>query len=359
MTTSRRTTLKALGALGAGSVLAGGSVFAIGEHEDDEREPADDEDEVENGVPEGAVRVAHFAPDAPNVDVFVDGDQVITDAAYDSVTPYLELEPGTYDVMVTAAGDEDTVVFDEEVTVAEAFYTLAAIGELEADTFEILPLTDAGSALVRLVHASPDAPAVDVVESESGMPLFANVSFGESTNYLAVAAGSYTLDVVPAGEDEATTDEDEPGDDPEDEDEYDDAAAEDDHKDDEYDDEEAAEDDHEDEEPAEEEAPAEAVASVTVDLEMGTAYTAFAAGFLEPADDQEDRAFAVNLTVDGPGAAEDKEMEAEPDDDYDDEPDEEPDDDYDDEPDDEEMEDDYDDTDDEDEVSDDEDADDY
>ena len=294
METSRRTTLKALGALGAGGALLTGHVYAVGEHDDDER----DEDPDDEDVPASGVRVAHFAPDAPNVDVFVDDEQVLADVPYDTVSPYLELEPGTYGVRVTAAGDEETVVFDEDVEVGEAFYTLAAIGELEADTFEILALTDAGSALVRLLHASPDAPAVDVVEAESGVALFSDVAFGQSTNYLAVAAGSDDLEVRPAADDEMNAETDDeaeaPGEaDDEEEDDYTDDEEEDDHNDD-------------------------VVATVPVDLEMGTAYTAAAIGFLEP--DDEDRAFAVALTVDGPAALEEPDDEEPPaDDDVDDE----------------------------------------
>ncbi|MCU4751018.1 DUF4397 domain-containing protein [Halobacteria archaeon AArc-curdl1] len=341
MTTSRRTTLKALGTLGAGAVLAGGSVYAVGEHDDDER--ADENDE-HNGTPQAGIRVVHAAPDAPNVDVYVDDEQVLTDVPYEEVSPYLEVEPGTYSVKVTAAGDEDTVVYDEELEVGEAFYTLAAIGELEDDTFEVLVLTDAGSSLVRLLHASPDAPDVDVRESETGAPLFETVGFGESTNYVAVPAGSYTLEVVPSSEanavedengiddeengldddengvDDANDDDDEVGmdDDTEDVDTDDDENGIDDDEngidddengidDDENgidDDENGVDDNGMDEDDDMDEPDDDVVASVDVDLEAGTAYTAFAIGYLEPPNG-EGREFAVNLAVDGPESLED------------------------------------------------------
>ena len=351
MTTSRRTTLKALGTLGAGAVLAGGSVYAVGEHDDDERE---DENDEHNGAPQAGIRVVHAAPDAPNVDVYVDDEQVLTDVPYEEVSPYLEVEPGTYSVKVTAAGDEDTVVYDEELEVGEAFYTLAAIGELEADTFEVLALTDAGSSLVRLLHASPDAPDVDVRESETGEALFETVGFGESTNYVAVPAGSYTLEVVPSSEangvdddngidddengvdddengvedendidddengvedDENGVDDDENGVDEDDDEVGMDDDAEDVDTDDEndVDDENGVDDDDEmdddddemDDEDDMDEHDDDVVASVDVDLEAGTAYTAFAIGYLEPPNG-EDREFAVNLAVDGPESLEDE-----------------------------------------------------
>ncbi|AHF98834.1 hypothetical protein HALLA_08125 [Halostagnicola larsenii XH-48] len=197
MTTTRRATMAAIGALGAGAALTG-SALAVGEHEDDERAQEETDDEVPDAV--AAVRIAHFSPDAPAIDVYVDGEQVLQSIAYDEVSPYLEVEPGTADLTITAAGDSEAVVFEDSVYFGRAFYTVAAIGELEGETFNPLILTDAGSSLVRLVHASPDAPAVDVVGNDGAMDLFENVSFGSATNYVALPAGSYALDVLPAAD---------------------------------------------------------------------------------------------------------------------------------------------------------------
>ena len=234
-----------MGAAG-GLAAASGTVFAAGAYDDDKRPTKKDDKEYpvdEPTVPNAAVRVAHFSPDAPNVDVFVDGAQVLSDVAYGEVSPYLEIEPGTYRVTITAAGDPETVAFDGDVEFGSAFYTVAAIGELGAGTFRPEVLVDAGSALVRLFHASPDAPAVDVYADDT--PLFENVEFGESTDYVAVPAGSYTLSVRPAGDPETT------------------------------------------------------VAAFDVDLELDTAYTANAIGYLEPPAEAEGREFTVEITVDG------------------------------------------------------------
>ena len=56
-------------ALRAHSQRRCGTVYAPGEHEDDER---DDDGEDESATSHTAVRVVHFSPDAPNVDVLVD-----------------------------------------------------------------------------------------------------------------------------------------------------------------------------------------------------------------------------------------------------------------------------------------------
>lgn len=181
----------------------------------DEEAPEEEMDE-EGGEEEEAqagemamVRVAHLSPDAPNVDVYVDEEPVLEDVPYRDVSDYLELEPATYGVRITAAGDEETVVFDEQVDVAAGWFTLAAVGELEGESqaFDVLVLEDDASdpgenARVTVVHASPDAPEVDVVEAESGDPLVEGLAFGDAVPF-EVPEGAYTLEIRPAGEEEA------------------------------------------------------------------------------------------------------------------------------------------------------------
>lgn len=42
----------------------------------------------------GHLRIAHLSPDAPNVDVFVDGSAVLADVAYLTVSAPMMIEPG-------------------------------------------------------------------------------------------------------------------------------------------------------------------------------------------------------------------------------------------------------------------------
>ncbi|GAB3541043.1 hypothetical protein GCM10027443_39810 [Pontibacter brevis] len=56
----------------------------------------------------------------------------------------------------------------------------------------------ANNAHVRFVHLSPDAPAVDVAV-QGGDVLFSNRSLRSVTDFAPVPAGTYTLEVRPAG----------------------------------------------------------------------------------------------------------------------------------------------------------------
>ena len=47
--------------------------------------------------------------------------------------------------------------------------------------------------MIRVVHASPDAPAVDVYAEGVSSPLLEDVAYGETTSYLSVDPGTYNI----------------------------------------------------------------------------------------------------------------------------------------------------------------------
>jgi hypothetical protein len=157
------------------------------------------------GTGQAQVRVAHLAPDAPNVDVYVNGDPVLTDVPYTTVSDYLSLPAGTQQVTVYPTGDTTSPVIDAPVELAAGgAYTVAAVGLVADDSLtaqvyqDDLRSHDPGDAKVRVVHASPDAGPVDVVP-RGGQALVAGLTFPEASPYAEVPAGTYTLDVNAAG----------------------------------------------------------------------------------------------------------------------------------------------------------------
>jgi hypothetical protein len=88
-------------------------------------------------------------------------------------------------------------------------YTVAAVGVL--DSIEALVLVDnnaapaEGQAHIRVIHTSPDAPAVDVAVS-GGDVLIADLEFGQASQYVPVPAGSYDLEVRVAGTEDVAID---------------------------------------------------------------------------------------------------------------------------------------------------------
>jgi copper(I)-binding protein len=92
------------------------------------------------------VRVAHLAPTAPAVDVFVNDKKVVENLKYKDTTAYLGLEGYSFKVVIVPAGGKitDSVSKDPYTVNFEkgdgGFYTLAAVGSLTDKTFDVIRL---------------------------------------------------------------------------------------------------------------------------------------------------------------------------------------------------------------------------
>jgi hypothetical protein len=253
--------------MGAAAVLGATGVAFAGEDEDGETDDQMDDDHGSGSV--ASVKALHASPDAPAVDVFVNGTAVLEDVSFGEISDYLVLLEGEYDVQVAPAGEgADAAVLDESVEVPAGVATAAVVGEVAEDGDQPLELLllevdvedlDDGESRVRVLHASPDAPAVDV--AVDGDVVFSDLSFGEAMS-ADVPAGEYELGVRPAGE-------------------------------------------------------SDAVATFDAEFAAGAIYSAYAVGYLEPGDDEEafDLLLDVDaLTPDGEGDAMDDDDDSEDDD---------------------------------------------
>jgi len=160
----------------------------------------DDEDIV---LDNANVMVVHASPDAPGVDLLVNDTKVNTaPLTYPNNTGYLDVPSGMQNIKVNAAGTTTTVIDADLDLDPDGDYSVFAINTL--DNIEALVLEDDltepadGMAHVRFVHLSPDAPAVDIAV-QGGDVLFSNSSFKSATAFTPVPAGTYTLEVRPAG----------------------------------------------------------------------------------------------------------------------------------------------------------------
>lgn len=210
MAPTRRDTIKAAGTVSALAVLGGTATAQEDTDDDDSTDGAPDDGEAQ-------LRVGHFVSGAPAVDVRLvpsedatddggsaedDGDaeddsseQMVAEAlSYSEVGEYATVDTGAYMLQILASEGE-SVIYEQEVTLEATFYTAAAVGQ--EDSVEVLLLDDYDVAQVRLVHAAPDAPSVDVTVADANLNLFDDVSYGETTGYMAVPPGQYTLEVRP------------------------------------------------------------------------------------------------------------------------------------------------------------------
>ena len=146
------------------------------------------------------VRVFHAAPQAPNVDVYVNDQMVFSNLAFGDFTRYVYLDEGEYNVSVYLAGQKDRPVINQMVDVpSQQIFTIAATGNL--DNLGLLVVPDKVSkspspnySSMRIIHLSPNAPAVDILVD--GDTLFEDISFGEGTDYVDLNPGTYNVNAV-------------------------------------------------------------------------------------------------------------------------------------------------------------------
>ncbi|PYZ92141.1 peptidase [Salipaludibacillus keqinensis] len=157
------------------------------------------------------VRVFHASPDAPEVDVYVNGEAAVEGAAFKDITDYLEVPAGDHDVAIFPAGEggEGDPVIEATLSVeAGHAYTVAATNLLDSLTLEVIHddnTVDEGMTKVRVGHLSPGAPAVDV-GLVGGDSLFEGAEFFAVTDYMDLEPDTYDLEIRAAGTEDAVLD---------------------------------------------------------------------------------------------------------------------------------------------------------
>jgi hypothetical protein len=169
------------------------------------------------------VQVIHNSPDpaAEFVDVYINDELALDDFEFRTSTSFLELPAGapvSIDIAGASSGvlgdalDPANSLYNLTTTLdADENYILVANGVLNADDFntdnefEISVYAGANTVAddptlvdVLVHHGSPDAPAVDVNETDAGN-LVSNISYPEFQGYLPLAGDDYVLEITGAG----------------------------------------------------------------------------------------------------------------------------------------------------------------
>jgi len=152
------------------------------------------------------VRVGHFSPDAPAVDVYANGGAILTDVPFGVISEYLEVPGGTYTIEVVAAGADPAdgaVIGPVDLDFGAGTMTTVAatntLENIEAQVIADAPMPQEGIAQVRVVHFSADAPAVDIA-LDGGDVVVENLEYPNATEaYLDLPEGDYDLEIRPTG----------------------------------------------------------------------------------------------------------------------------------------------------------------
>jgi hypothetical protein len=156
------------------------------------------------------VRVINAVPGNMSFDIFADDQKVFESVAFKNVTPYKELSDDRHSFRVRPAGQDATqpVAENSEGLSGGKHYTIVVMPDTNDKTKlnvvnDNITTPPADKAQVRVIHASPDAGEVDVVDKQGNKMLFSGVNFERGTSYMDVDPMKTTLEVRQEGQDKA------------------------------------------------------------------------------------------------------------------------------------------------------------
>ena len=163
----------------------------------------EDDTEVIEPVPTAYVSIYNASPDAPELDVLVDSRQIFSQPlSYTDYTRYLNFYTGDRELIISPFNANNALVdttLNFQPNKAYSVFIADDVADLSAVVVEDnVDAPEAGQALVRMIHLSPDASAVDLVE-EDATRLFANQTFKQASAFKAVDADLYNLKLNAAG----------------------------------------------------------------------------------------------------------------------------------------------------------------
>jgi hypothetical protein len=185
------------------AVLAVGLGLAGCNHDDDDQMAA-----APLPVEYFKLQVLHASPDAPAVNVLIDGAQALADVDYKVGSGVVELEAGSYEIEVDGItpGGNVAVIGPAMLSFnADTVYSIVAVGDVTTIEPLVIEQPDipvsAGNARVRVLHAAPMAPAVDVYATAPGADLTTEAKVGSfafkgDLGPIEVPAGDYQIRVT-------------------------------------------------------------------------------------------------------------------------------------------------------------------
>ena len=147
-------------------------------------------------------RVLHAVPNAPNVDVYANGSLLVSNLSFSSISTYLSLTPGTYELQIYRSGFYDTPLATQNVQLApSANYTISVVtlGGLFLFKLRDAPIAvSPDSSYLRFMNLSQTAPLLNL-NLPNGTQLFNSVEYLETTGYYTTSPGIYNFVVEFSG----------------------------------------------------------------------------------------------------------------------------------------------------------------
>ena len=164
----------------------------------------------ENGqepVPVAYVSLYHASPAASPLDIIIDNTRLNQNPfEYTEYTGYLRFYTGEREFKFTPYNASNTLIEETVSLEDDMLYSVFVTGaqdDLQTVVVEDdIPEAESNNALVRVVHAAPDAPAIDLVAGEGEALSFENIAYRSASDFMEIPAGDTSFELMATGEDE-------------------------------------------------------------------------------------------------------------------------------------------------------------
>ncbi len=148
------------------------------------------------------VRVIHASPDVGSADVFVDGQHLLSNFQFGTVTPYVTLSPGQHYVQVALIGrGPGAAAINQNIIVNSGdVYTIAALGTkalgFKLDVFNDNNQVATGMAKLRVYDLSPDTALHSIITNNN--QVCGEMSYQDASDYIPLQSGAYNFNISTA-----------------------------------------------------------------------------------------------------------------------------------------------------------------
>jgi hypothetical protein len=164
---------------------------------------------IVSSAPQAHVRIINATPDSPRLDLYQDSNALAFNLDFGTVTSYIQLAPGAYNITANTAGTRQVLTAAKTTFTTSGQYTVL-IGNTSASLQQLILADQSqpappGQTALRFINEATRAGAVDIYLVPAGQrassvsPLVTGIAFGANTGYVNVPTGTYSLAMVPAG----------------------------------------------------------------------------------------------------------------------------------------------------------------
>ena len=141
------------------------------------------------------VQFLHAGPNVGKVEININGDKKVDSFSYGDTSDWIDLDPGAVELQMDAdrRGINYNIFYSVYPVVAgNDYYVVISDQIVLGSVVDRSPVAD-GAARVKVVQASIDIPAVNVVATGTDVNFATQLSYPRSSDYVTVPAGTYDI----------------------------------------------------------------------------------------------------------------------------------------------------------------------